>query len=111
MGDRISISFKDDSEESVVFFEHWAGLRLKKDVEAFVKEINTKYVKNQNDPYTRREPSRIMPLFIAWYFKKHNGGDSVYLGATDEDGDNSDNGHYTYDLQKDTWSHIKGEYE
>jgi hypothetical protein len=110
MGDRISISFKDEQEESIVLFDHWAGTEIKKKVEQFIKELNQKYAKNHRDRYTRREASSIMPLFIAWYFDK-TGGESVYLGATSKDGDNSDNGHYIYDLVKEEWSHTKGAYE
>jgi hypothetical protein len=103
MGDRISISFKDDQEESIVFFEHHAGLRLKKGVEAFIKEIDKKYEKNDHDPYSRREASAIMPVFIAWYANKNGIDYNVYLGATKDDGDNSDNGHFVFDLVTGKW--------
>jgi hypothetical protein len=103
MGDRISISFKDDQEESIVFFEHHAGLRLKKDVEQFISELDKKYEKSENTPYTRREASAIMPVFIGWYFSKYGIDYSVYLGKTQNDGDNSDNGHFVFDLVIGKW--------
>jgi len=103
MGDRISISFKDEQEESIVFFEHHAGLSLKKDVEKFIKEIDEIHPKDEHDPITRREASCVMPIFIAWYAGEHGINYSVYLGATQNDGDNSDNGHFVFDLVTGKW--------
>jgi hypothetical protein len=103
MGDRISISFKDDTEESVVLFDHWAGLKLKSDVETFISELDKKWKKSEHDPITRREASCIMVIFIAWYTDQHGINYSVYLGRTQNDGDNSDNGHHVFDLVTGKW--------
>jgi len=102
MGDRISISFKNKYEESIAFFEHNRGLSLINDVRAFIGELNQRIPQQEHDPISRREPSWIIPLFVSWYFKRHPDND-VYLVQNKEGGDNSDNGHFTYSFETNTW--------
>lgn len=104
MGDRISISFKNGSEESVAFFSHWDGMHPYKSAQAYVKLLKkmsadtggTRY------PLDRLEPQTVMVDFIKWYLQNEIGNEHVtsnyYLGVNGDDGDNSDNGHYTIDL-------------
>ena len=37
MGDRVSISFKNGSEESVALFSHWGGLDFVKTAEKYIE--------------------------------------------------------------------------
>ena len=115
MGYRISISFVNGSSESVVLFSHWGGRGLLKDVEEYLKEAKQIVEKSEKDhpnyydPFTRMDPDTIMVDFIRWLTKDmttHVSGD-LYLGATDSDGDNSDNGHHKIDLS----SYVKKGYE
>lgn len=120
MGDRISIQFEGEyGEKSIVAFEHWAGLTIIKDVEEYAAELNKRIPydikKNGRGPMDRREPCYVMPHFIAWYFIKHP-RNSLYLGEDENAGDNSDNGHWIYNLVADgvtvaKWSHVRGECE
>ena len=101
MGDRISISFKNGEDESVVFFSHWDGMELKGAVEKYVKELQTGLNPNGVEPIDRLEPETVMVDFIRWYLKDSGRVEgNYYLGKNSEDGDNSDNGHWTFDLVK-----------
>lgn len=100
MGDRVSISFKNGSEESVVLFSHWGGVALIKVAEeyskALVNEIGTK---SRITPLERLEPATVMVDFIRSLTASSSRVKSnLYLGATPADGDNSDNGHHVIDL-------------
>ena len=98
MGDRVSISFKNEQEESVALFYHWGGVEFPKVALAYAKEYakaNDGHGYNISTPTTRLEPSTIMVRFI--HDIKYN--DSIYLGKDENDGDNSDNGHYIIDLK------------
>jgi len=100
MGDRISISFKNKKSESVVLFNHWGGREFLGVVKDYLKEIG-EYDKNIiQTPFNRREPETIMVDFIRWLTKDEKRIDStIYLGKDQEDGDNSDNGHFTINLE------------
>ena len=129
MGDRVSISFKDGDDESPAIFHHWGGvwfpefaLRWFREFKQKVKATNKK---QWSTPITRLEPRNISVQFIAHldkykqlreidtyntdepvYFKdivSH----SIYLGKNKNDGDNSDQGHYTINTITDTMKHGK----
>jgi hypothetical protein len=101
MGARVSISFVTGNEESVVLFCHWGGPEFvemaKKYAKKLVKEVGTDIL----NPLDRLEPNTVMVDFIREITKneeriKHN----YYLGATENDGDNSDFGHHKIKLTK-----------
>jgi hypothetical protein len=108
MGDRISIQFEGEYEEkSIVIFEHWAGKNMISGVREWLKDIDKRvpYKKGVNGrgPIERREPCYAICDFIAWYSAKYP-NNSMYLGATEFDGDNSDNGHYIYNFVTGLWN-------
>jgi len=106
MGDRISISFKNGTEESVVLFNHWEGIYFKKNIENYYKELK-KDINGQTMPLDRLEPNTVMIDFIRWLTKDEKRIESsIYLGADEFAGDNSDNGHWTFDLLKGKWCNL-----
>ena len=141
MGDRVSISFQQETEwyvkrkkethmdQSPVLFNHWRGTQFPKFAFQWFKKIKAKYAKPSSgggDPFTRMEPRNLMVQFIAhlrnhedlrydrYVNEKRTTDDelisySIYLGKTPEDGDNSDNGHYTIDVDNVKMYNDKGE--
>jgi len=98
MGDRISIGFKNGNEESIVLFSHWDGKGLLDGVQDYLAVLKPLA---GGTPLSRREPNTIMLDFIRWYLRKeelHLDG-NYYLGKDQNDGDNSDNGHFVINLQ------------
>ena len=108
MGDRISIQFVNGDDKSVVFFDHWAGRTLVQEAQEYLVELNAEIPDSQvSMPLDRREPSVVIMDFIAWRATKHGFNPpmhriqgSWYLGADENDGDNSDNGHFLIDVRK-----------
>jgi hypothetical protein len=108
MGDRISISFRNGERESITFFSHWNGRSLLEKVEEFYKELSDHLEgwDKWSVPLSRLEPDTVIINFIVWGL-----GDSLwidsnyYLGKNQYDGDNSDNGHWVFDLQKGKWEY------
>jgi hypothetical protein len=102
MGDRVSISFSDGREVSVVLFSHWGGMGFVKQAQDYIKELN-EYIRTKpkgiSFPLDRKEPSTVMVDFIRHITKNEERIESdLYLGAIPEDGDNSDNGHFIIDV-------------
>lgn len=105
MGNRISIAFKNGSEESVTLFSHWGGLGFKKKAKEYLKELKD-WLKDHKEangsPLSRKEPNTVMFDFIR-HIKSgpptatRETGD-YYLGKDQNDGDNSDNGHHIIDV-------------
>jgi len=124
MGDRVSVSFKDkDGDESPVLFHHWGGVWFPQIALHWIKDFNVRIKKEKgkvSDPTSRMESRNIMVQFIGELrqhkqlrectgFEKTDGSSdinkpivhntdishSIYLGKDSNDGDNSDNGHYT----------------
>jgi len=104
MGNRISISFKNGNDESVYLFSHWDGMDFKKDALKFVdelyKSINTECNGAVSNPISRLEPNTVMINFINWKFPKGLIKGNYYLGKDEEDGDNSDNGHFAIKVEE-----------
>jgi hypothetical protein len=106
MGDRISISFRKDGEESVAFFSHWDGLGFVKGAEEFAVYLKSFIASGSvpgSMPLGRLEPNTVMVNFVAAVAKgaEETGGwvmSNYYLGKDPNDGDNSDNGHHVIDL-------------
>ena len=105
MGVRVSIQFVNGNDKSVVFFDHWAGKALIEETHDYLIELNAETQDGISMPLDRREPSVIMIDFIAWRASKHGFNPhlrrirgSWYLGVDENDGDNSDNGHWLIDV-------------
>ena len=126
MGDRVSISFKDnDGDESVALFHHWGGTEFPKVAFDWFREF-----KKSLKSMTRLESRNIMAQFVQWLgqrghyrecigfeedkFDKPLYSDellshNIYFGKDQNDGDNSDNGHYVIHTIKGEMLDDKGQ--
>ena len=100
MGNRISISFSNkDYGESVVLFSHWDGMDFLESALKYIEDLKNNIDNNGYTPLDRLEPNTIMLDFIVKTL-----GDKVeanyYLGKNENDGDNSDNGHFKIDVDE-----------
>ena len=137
MGDRVSVSFKQNvkmynakkqkeqeyREESPALFHHWGGTELPKVAFEWFKKVKIAASKiGGSDPFTRLEPRNLMVQLIGTLARekwdqystgtgKHDTWmtHSLYLGKDSQDGDNSDNGHYTIDVDESKMYNDKGE--
>jgi hypothetical protein len=137
MGDRVSVSFKQNvkmynakkqkeqeyREESPALFHHWGGTELPKVAFEWFKKVKIAASKiGGSDPFTRLEPRNLMVQLIGTLARekwdqystgtgKHDTWmtHSLYLGKDGQDGDNSDNGHYTIDVDTGKLYNDKGE--
>jgi hypothetical protein len=101
MGDRVSISFIKDTEESLALFSHWGGMAFVDTARDYVKKLNKEVPEESMYPLTRREPRVVMVDFIRSLFEnspKERVRSNYYLGKDENDGDNSDNGHHKIKL-------------
>ena len=102
MGDRVSIAFKDGAEESVVLFNHWGGREFMKEARQYIRDLRQEIAADkkkgghmESGPLGRLEPNTVMVDFVRHITKDKNRVESsLYFGATENDGDNSDNGHF-----------------
>ena len=134
MGDRVSLSFQQENEwwvnkkkekhmdQSPALFHHWGGTHFPKFAFQWFKNVKAKYAKHGGDPFTRMEPRNLMVQFIA-HLRNHEDlrygtldetddellSYSIYLGKDSNDGDNSDNGHYTIVVDNGRMYNDKGE--
>lgn len=98
MGDRASVSFKDDTgEESITIFSHWRGKDLFTEARSYLKDLK-KDIKDdkifKGSSLGRLEASRVVIDFIRHLVKgKERIELDLYLGKDKSDGDNSDQGH------------------
>lgn len=100
MGDRISIRFVNGEEKSPYLFSHWGGIDFKEQAEDYAEKVMTR--DGEYSPLDRGEPRVAMVDFIHQVTKGQEEIDSgLYLTCSENDGDNSDNGHYDIDLSKD----------
>ena len=137
MGDRVSVSFRKKEEtfggptdkktrleESPALFHHWGGTELPKVAFEWFKKVKveTEAMGRISDPFTRLEPRNLMVQLIGTLARekwdqystgtgKHDTWmtHSIYLGKDSQDGDNSDNGHYTIDVDACKMYNDKGE--
>jgi hypothetical protein len=111
MGDRVSISFKKGEDESPAIFSHWGGLGfvecVKEYCQGLVLDIEGSY-----SPLDRLEPDTVIIDFLAQYLpayiREHDNypgtgmkgrvTSNIYMGKTSSDGDNSDNGHWVFEI-------------
>ena len=108
MGDRVSISFVNSKNsydpESVVLFSHWNGMELVAEANDYVKNLKTYIEENyeypESHPLSRLEPNTVMIDFIR-HITKHRERvtHNFYLGRTERDGDNSNQGHHKIYLE------------
>ena len=119
------------TEESPALFHHWGGTELPKVAFEWFKKVKaeTKAMGQRSDPFTRLEPRNLMVQLIGTLARekwdqyttgltkdkkgitKHDTWMtySMYLGKDGTDGDNSDNGHYTIDVDDCKMYNDKGE--
>ena len=121
---------EEHMEQSPALFHHWGGTHFPKFAFQWFKKVKEKYGVKGGDPFTRMEPRNLMVQFIAHlrnhadlrYTSIHDMSDecgvgdsdgllsySIYLGKDSNDGDNSDNGHYIIDVDKEKMYNDKGE--
>ena len=120
-------------EESPALFHHWGGTELPHVAFKWFKKVKVEAKKlSGSDPFTRLEPRNLMVQLIGtlarekWdQYKVYPGRGihgpksykdhdtwmtySLYLGKDGTDGDNSDNGHYTIDVDDCKMYNDKGE--
>jgi hypothetical protein len=103
MGDRVSVSFRKGEEESVVLFSQWGGEVLVAVARGYVRELKAEAQRvGMTWPLFRLEPQTVMVDFIRMLTAGVTRVQSdYYLGKDKEDGDNSDNGHFVVDLDRD----------
>ena len=102
MGDRVSVQFQTEEEKSVVLFNHWGGHEFAEATLTYA-QLLMKSRNGEMQPLDRFEPNTVMVDFIREVTKgEERIKSSLYLGATENDGDNSDNGHFIvkFDPQK-----------
>ncbi|MCH2473865.1 MAG: hypothetical protein MK217_06350 [Gammaproteobacteria bacterium] len=119
------------TDESPALFHHWGGTELPKVAFEWFKKVKaeTKAMGQRSDPFTRLEPRNLMVQLIGTLARekwdqyttgltkdkkgitKHDTWMtySMYLGKDGTDGDNSDNGHYTIDVDDCKMYNDKGE--
>ena len=119
------------TDESPALFHHWGGTELPKVAFEWFKKVKaeTKAMGQRSDPFTRLEPRNLMLQLIGTLARekwdqyttgltkdkkgitKHSTWmtHSMYLGKDGQDGDNSDNGHYTIDVDESKMYNEKGE--
>jgi|TARA_R110001599_G_scaffold5545_1_gene27834 hypothetical protein len=121
---------KTTLEESPALFHHWGGTELPKVAFEWFKKVEIAASKiGGSDPFTRLEPRNLMVQLIGTLARekwdqyslgltkdktgmtKHDTWmtHSMYLGKDSADGDNSDNGHYTIDVDESKMYNDKGE--
>lgn len=102
MGDRVSIQFKNGNQKSVVLFSHWGGMSFVNYAKAYVQALQEAARKEGSTyPLYRLEPETVMIDFIRVLTQdgKPVTG-NYYIVATEEEGDNSDNGHHVIVLKE-----------
>lgn len=107
MGARISIQFENKGgvlggdSKSVVLFSHWGGEEFLAQAKKYIRELKAETPKDAiSRPLDRLEPETVMVDFIRYITKDLERVESdLYLGATENDGDNSDYGHHIIKLK------------
>lgn len=107
MGDRISIQFKNRDSKSIVLFSHWGGKEFLKIARRYTKELIAEVGEEESYPLDRLEPKTVIVDFIRYlleqkevYLSKGRIASGIYFGKDENDGDNSDNGHFVITLKK-----------
>ncbi len=116
MGDRVSVSFinkntdsigdqRTETIESIAIFDHWGGKSFPALAQTYANELRAEQKEGGvSYPLDRREPDTVILDFIRWLFvnghikPEERIKTRFYLGKDENDGDNSDNGHYAIDI-------------
>jgi len=102
MGDRVSIQFVSGDDKSVVLFSHWGGMEFVEKASEYLQELIEELDGKSGEPLGRLEPSTVMVDFVRHITKgMKRVTHDLYLGVSEGDGDNSDNGHHIIDLVKE----------
>lgn len=103
MGDRASISFKNEDRESVALYSHWGGMAFVKKAKDYVRRLKKEVGTKEFNPLDRLDPETVMVDFIRYLTADVTRvSNDLYLGKDEDDGDNSDNGHHVIDCSKTT---------
>ena len=100
MGAKISIAFENGDDKSVTLFSHWGGKEFADEAKEYVKKLK-KEAKEAGStmPLYRLEPETVMVDFIRETTKQDKRVEhDLYLGKNENDGDNSDYGHFDIEL-------------
>jgi len=102
MGDRVSIQFKKGEDISPVLFSHWRGMEFIEEARNYVKELIAEVGNSSMYPLDRLEPRTVLVDFVRYITQGEIRVKSdLYLGVNEDDGDNSDNGHFVIELNKE----------
>ena len=122
MGDRVSISFANEDEESICLYSHWSGRKLVD----LANRLSDKFhysIPPNNEPYLPADPNKVMLYFIMRIAKSKklfaripkrymSGWEKVPVKDTylnlQTDKCCEDNGHYTIRLDKHEIKHEGG---
>ena len=102
MGDRISIQFKNGNDKSPVLFSHWGGIEFYQFALKYVFDLKQKAkIEGNTNPLYRLKPGTVIIDFIRAYIQENKLKiieSDLYLCCLENEGDNSDNGHFIIDL-------------
>ena len=104
MGNRVSIQFQLGENKSVCVFSHWRGMEFVEFANTYAERLKAKSGDKMLTPLDRLEPETVVTDFILqladhYDLKKISSG--FYIVPTENDGDNSDNGHHIIQLKKE----------
>ena len=103
MGDRVSVSFKDNNgKESVSIYHHWGG-------KAFPALARHWFKEHYKQPeHQGVYANKVVVQFLAWLGKHDKSTDSIDI--VEKGFDDSDNGHYTIFTKDGRMTNGSGEY-
>ena len=105
MGDRVSISFRNGTQESVALFSHWRGMALVEEAQGYVQALHISIERElglKSLPLGRMEPGTVMVDFLCGLLGRMKGVEyDLHLGKDADEGDNSDNGHHVIELAEE----------
>lgn len=99
MGDRVSVQFVNKNDSSVVLFSHWGGMSFVEKAKKYAQDLKREVIGKEFWPLDRLEPQTVMVDFIRHMTQGlEKVENDLYLGRTETDGDNGDNGHFEIPL-------------
>ena len=101
MGDRISIRFVRGEDKSPYLFSHWDGMDFLARAQKYIEDLQKDTQGRGFGPLERLEPDTVIVDFIRFITKDMDRVEgNYYLCCNENDGDNSDNGHFDIDCDK-----------
>jgi hypothetical protein len=101
MGDRVSIQFEDECDKSPVLFHHWGGRGFVRMAVEYAERLRERNCEQWGTPLTRCEAQTTLVDFIRHVTTGMDRVESdLYLGVDENDGDNSDNGHWVIKITR-----------